>query len=232
MTLPPQIQFSSWRHQSAFETNIQTHTLKPVRIRWHQNRHTMIRITPVEPLGWKVSLHSTFSSAPMEVQRALATYLNTRRRDAWAVVRQFAESIPIPPLGDAILCRTEGTHHNLADIQEKIEALYFEGQSVARISWKTYRKRREKGKRRCIRFGQYDPVENLIWVNDLLDQPHVPRGFVEFIAYHESLHAIHPPVRQGRRTVYHHSEFRKQEREFPNYEHMQMLSGKLLHQLD
>jgi len=157
----------SWPLRTSFEDYLQYHCTQPVRIRWHRNRHTMISLTQMKPIGWKVSIHYGFSTAPESVQRALATYLNTRRKDAWSIVRQFAETIPIPARGHELICHTEGVHHNLAAIQKCVEDQFFEKQSLARITWKTYRKSSHRKKRRSIRYGQYDPMENLILIHDL-----------------------------------------------------------------
>jgi hypothetical protein len=54
-------------------------------------------------------------------------------------------------------------------------------------------------------------------MNPLLDRRTVPRFFVEFIVYHEMLHAdIGVETRNGRRRV-HTWEFRRRERLFREY---------------
>ncbi len=72
--------------------------------------------------------------------------------------------------------------------------------------------------RRSIRFGSYDFDQQLIRVHPALDQDWVPPFFVEFIVYHELLHALHPPVEGSSRRIVHTPEFRAMEERFPRYE--------------
>ncbi len=72
--------------------------------------------------------------------------------------------------------------------------------------------------RRTIRFGSYDFDRKLIRIHPALDQQWVPPFFVEFIVYHELLHALFPPVQNSSRRVVHTDEFRHMEERFPRYE--------------
>lgn len=72
---------------------------------------------------------------------------------------------------------------------------------------------------RSIRFGSFDFDQRLIRVHPALDAAWVPAFFVEFIVYHELVHAVCPPVDgQGSRRHVHTPEFRALESEFPRYE--------------
>lgn len=71
---------------------------------------------------------------------------------------------------------------------------------------------------RTIRFGSYDFDRKLIRMHPALDKPWVPDYFVEFIVYHELLHALFPPKQTDSRRVIHTPEFRLMEQRFPRYE--------------
>ena len=191
----------------------------------------MITIAALQPIGWKLSLHQGFSNAPDEILHAFRLYLNSRRKDAWALIRQYADTIHVTPQSNPKACRTAGKEYDLAQLQAQVEKEFFEGKNLARISWRKHRSQRTPRQRRSLRFGVYDTVENLIYVNELLDQRAVSQRFIEFIIYHESLHAVLPAVQQGTRTVYHHREFRRREKEFPEFDQMQRQATKYLKSL-
>lgn len=108
-----------------------------------------------------------------------------------------------------------GDHHDLQTILDKWRAKLDEPPlEDVMITWGRY----GRGSR-TIRFGSYDFDRQLIRIHPALDQEWVPRFFVEFIVYHELLHALFPPVEESssRRKV-HTEEFREREREFPRYQ--------------
>ncbi|MFB6373046.1 MAG: hypothetical protein ABEN55_08015, partial [Bradymonadaceae bacterium] len=70
---------------------------------------------------------------------------------------------------------------------------------------------------KSIRFGSFDFDQRLIRVHPALDQEWVPRYFVEFIVYHELLHAVCPPVEGEDGRQVHTEEFIELERQFPRY---------------
>ena len=93
---------------------------------------------------------------------------------------------------------------------------YFEGRVSLSITWGTQSHRRIVKKRRL---GSYDRDKNMIRISPILDRRTVPRYFVEFVVYHEMLHAdieIYKG-RNGRRLI-HTKEFRKREKLFKHYE--------------
>jgi hypothetical protein len=58
----------------------------------------------------------------------------------------------------------------------------------------------------------------VIRIHPLLDQPFVPRWFLEYVLYHEMLHSVVPEETDaaGRRRV-HTEEFYRREKAFPRY---------------
>ena len=112
--------------------------------------------------------------------------------------------------------RTLGRFHDLEWILESARGLLEdpELEDIA-ITWG----RMGRGKR-SIRFGSYDFDQRLIRVHPALDRRWVPTYFLEYIAYHELLHALYPPevdASGGRRSV-HTEAFCAMEERFPRYE--------------
>lgn len=66
--------------------------------------------------------------------------------------------------------------------------------------------------------GQFVPHQDEILINALLDHPLVPGSVVDFVLYHEMLHAILEPrfSKTGRKSV-HHRRFKKMEKQFDGY---------------
>ncbi len=109
---------------------------------------------------------------------------------------------------------TAGAHHDLMAHFEAASALLIGAdlEGVV-IGWG----RRGKGTK-SIRLGSYDFEQKLVRIHPALDQPWVPGYFVEFVVYHELVHAVvGARVVAGRREV-HTKEFRDLERLHPRYE--------------
>jgi predicted metal-dependent hydrolase len=59
----------------------------------------------------------------------------------------------------------------------------------------------------------------------------VPRRFVEYVVFHEMLHAVVPGEFCAGKRLYHTSNFRAFEKAFPDLDDMYQLAEKLLHVL-
>jgi hypothetical protein len=79
-----------------------------------------------------------------------------------------------------------------------------------------------KGPRKSIKMGSYSADSKVIRIHPALDQPVVPRYFVEWIVFHEMLHHVYRTRRgeDGRRCV-HPPEFIEHERRFHDYKRAQ-----------
>jgi hypothetical protein len=185
----------------------------PLEIVWHENKSTYLSVLK-ERGRLHLRVHRLFYNAPTPVLEALIRY-SLKRSDASAraIVKQMAhlyfsqtqiEAEPLDPIGN--------TYH-LQEIFDRINATL--KLSDVSIGWS---KRASKGRFRSITFGTYDKHCRQIRINRLLDDPKVPLYFVEFVVYHEMLHAICPSKidTMGRCSIHTH-EFRKQERQFPQY---------------
>ena len=111
-----------------------------------------------------------------------------------------------PPRG-----RPEGRYYNLHSLFSRLNVDYFSLrlQSVP-LLWSSRRSLR--------RLGYYRQAVNTIVISSALDDPRVPECVVEFILYHEMLHAWMPTVIRNGRRCDHTAEFRAAERKYRHYE--------------
>ncbi len=107
-------------------------------------------------------------------------------------------------------------HFDLRAIFDRLNARHFRGRlRNYKVVWGQKRKRRPKA---YFVFGTIQEEDRVIRINPRLDQEWIPRWFLEYILYHEMLHAFVPDeiTESGRRRV-HTDEFYRREREFPRY---------------
>ncbi|KJU82000.1 Protein of unknown function SprT [Candidatus Magnetobacterium bavaricum] len=109
----------------------------------------------------------------------------------------------------------QGRRYNLLDIYNQINAQYFCGNINAIITWgRTTRKRRVKTRR----LGSYHGPSNVIRLNPVLDSVAIPKYVLEYVVYHEMLHAaLNVAPSNGRRRV-HSNEFKQREKLFRYYD--------------
>lgn len=108
-----------------------------------------------------------------------------------------------------------GRRYDLQVIFDRLNAQYFGGAVTAAITWGRKGPRRFPARRTL---GTYMEDRNLIRIHPVLDSRRVPLYYVEFIVYHEMLHAVmESEVKNGRRRI-HAKEFKKRERLFAHYD--------------
>jgi hypothetical protein len=120
------------------------------------------------------------------------------------------------PLQRQFGLENDGRYFDLRSVFDKINARHFSNRLRGyKVVWG--RKRRERPKEYFI-FGTIQEEDRVIRINPWLDQKFVPLWFLEYILYHEMLHAVVPdkPQRNGRRCV-HTDEFNRRERQFRFY---------------
>ncbi|HSX11455.1 MAG TPA: hypothetical protein VLF94_07065 [Chlamydiales bacterium] len=185
----------------------------PLQITWHENKSTYLTIYK-QRHSLHLRLHRLFYDAPTPVLEALIRYaLKKGDTAARAIVKQMAHlhfsqtHTPPEPLSPI------GSIYHLQEIFDRINQTL--ALTDVTIGWSN---RAHNGKFRSVTFGTYDKHGRQIRINPLLDDPDVPLYFVEFIVYHEMLHAVYPTKidMQGRCAV-HTAEFRKREKQFPRY---------------
>jgi hypothetical protein len=172
-----------------------------------------------------VRLAEICSDMPMEAHRGLALLLVGKLRNKKIPVRDrraYSDHIRSPEMqsraadsrrerGRKVVTTTIGTVYDLDEIFDQINEQYFRGAvpkpTLTWSSQKTFRI-----------LGHHDRVHDHITISRSLDSHKVPRFVVEYVVFHEMLHIVHPTrVKNGRR--YHHTaEFRRDERNFPQFD--------------
>lgn len=103
-----------------------------------------------------------------------------------------------------------GRAFNLVPLFEALNAAYFQGQlRVRHLAWSRRRSR--------TALGHYDSIHDAIVINRRLDHASVPQFVLEYVLYHEMLHAhLRDDSCRGRRRL-HHRSFREAEKKFCQY---------------
>jgi hypothetical protein len=199
---------------SGWSRNLAVRLGQPVRLIVTDNRSTMLS---AKSKGGRleVRLHHMFLTADEDVLSAVGDYLGGGGATAAAVIDRFVEQhrnrFVAAPRSQSEL-RTEGHHYDLGAILDDLGRRHFGGRVDVRITWG--KRVRPKRGQRSLQLGTYLPEERLIRVHPVLDQPWVPRYFVEAVVFHEMLHHDMPAVVQNGRRHYHTAAFRKRERSF------------------
>lgn len=159
-------------------------------------------------------VHRLFYDAPTPVLEALIRFALKRDRKASVIIKQMAHLHFSKEVIEGEALETEGAVYDLQEIFDRWNQV-LKIKNVS-IGWSP---RTRKSKFRSITFGSYDKHCRQIRMNPLLDDKQVPLYFVEFIVYHEMLHAVCTSKMdaQGRYLV-HTKEFREREKQFPQFE--------------
>jgi hypothetical protein len=159
-----------------------------------------------------------FRAAPPPVAEALVRVVTTRRlprairRQLFFVVRCWAALQTATcggPPGRSL--PAAGRHLDLDPVLRRVQESWFAPAVPARIGWSERPARRLMG-----RYEKGSP-EGLVVVNRLLDGPLTPHWYLEFLVYHELLHAVFPPRPGASRVLVHPPEFRRAERRHPHH---------------
>ncbi len=188
---------------------------KEVRLFLTDNRSSILSVRP-EREHITVRIHRMFLDAGMDVLREVGEFTRGKRGDL-AVIRQYVKAHRGRLAESARNVRTKerGSYHDLRSIFDSINDEYFGGEVTSHITWGPRRLRRIVRKRTL---GSYRRHTDTIIISTLLDKKQVPPHFVEFVVYHEMLHAfLGLEEKEGRRRV-HSAEFRRRERLFREYE--------------
>lgn len=166
-----------------------------------------------------VRLHHMFLEADAGTLSALAGYLNkndpTAGQALLSFVKRNRERIR-KQSNRRIALRSGGSHHQLQEIYDEINRVYFSGRVQASITWGRHGTSQRRT-RRSIKFGSYHSAQRLIRIHPVLDASWVPAFFVAYIVYHEMLHQVIPPETRGGRNEYHGPKFRACEKLFAQY---------------
>ena len=168
----------------------------------------------------KVSLHRMFVEAPQTVQKALASYI--QRTDTLvpnAIKAYIDKNVPTldhSHLIDPDQMTTKGIHYNLQTLYNRANKRYFAGELDLVITW--FGEHGAKAHAKCTLGLYYDQVK-LVKIHRLLDNPEVPPYVIEYVIYHEMVHAVCPAyVDEKGRNCIHSKEFKELERYFLAFE--------------
>lgn len=184
-------------------------------IKINDNFRTYLSIS--RGVSLRISLHRIFLSAPDDVLDALVSYAQGDKKSQRVLQSYITKEkvhLDYSNRVDPEAFDVKGVVHNLQDIYDTINTTHFD--SALKLSITYFEGKRNAS--RCATLGSYCDTRKLIKIHKKLDTNTVPRYVVEYIVYHEMLHAIFPEQcdAQGRRRS-HHVEFKRQERKFPHF---------------
>lgn len=140
------------------------------------------------------------------------------RGKTWNMAKRTKRKIARPklPLQRQLGLETGGRYFDLRSIFDKLNRRNFGNRLRSyKVVWG--KKRRERPREYFI-FGTIQEEERVIRINPWLDQRFVPAWFLEYVLYHEMLHAVVPDkVDGGGRRCVHTDEFNRRERKFRFY---------------
>lgn len=185
----------------------------PLHVVWHENKTTFLSVRKERGCLF-LRIHRLFYDAPSPVLEALIQFAIKQDPQALAVIKQMAHlhfsntRTPAKPL------KSQGNTYDLQEIFDRMLSLL--PIKEVEIGWSD---RRPRGRFRSITFGTYDKHSRQIRINPILDDAEVPLYFLEFIVYHEMLHAVCGSKMDttGRCSV-HTREFKERERLFPHFQ--------------
>ena len=175
--------------------------------------------TQLQERSVDVKLHEGFIGAPEKMLRALLHAALGHEDDVYQQrCKTYAASEPFADVTTEIAMTTaelstatQGQYYDLAEVFERVNAAYFDGQlDRPRLAWnKTLTERK---------MGHYNTHTDTLMLSITLDAIPAPRYVIDYVMYHELLHKqLGVSVVNGRRHV-HTPEFRAAEQAFARYE--------------
>lgn len=211
-----QLTFSFGLDENSLKSYLEKKTRRAVSLIITDNSTSMLSIRE-KGNSVLVRLHRIFLAAGRDVLDELSDYIKGKKRKT-PLIRshinsnrhQLREKKP-----RKVRIHTGGKHFDLLEIFHSINRQYFDGSVSAAITWGA-RGPRRSARRRTL--GSYTAENSMIRINPVLDSRNVPRYFLEFIVYHEMLHADIGIRKSAGRRVIHSGEFKRREQMFKDYE--------------
>lgn len=209
-----------WEREE-LEWHISHQTGRNVALSITDNVRSMMSFRLEGTKGAVVRLHHMFLDAPDDVVREIASWIKNPRVRSDRV-RQFMEAQQhrVRPAKDPLTTMAslhpEGRVYNLHKLFARLNARFFDSRLEMRVTWGNKIPRRRVS---SMKLGSYCLETGVITISQRLDHASIPEYFVEFVLYHEMLHAA-VGIQQGpdgRRRI-HTSEFNRLERMYPYYE--------------
>ena len=201
-----------------FTQKLQNLVGSDIRIRINDNISTMLHVQ------WKknathLSMHRMFLKAPYTIQRAIASYVRQRCEKVSPAVSAYIDKHVATLDHTHVVApeklKTRGTAYDLKKLYNRINRRYFAGSLDLSITW--FGSPKGKVRSKCT-LGVYHGYINLVKIHRLLDNPRIPEYVLEYVIYHEMVHAAVPPYRDetGRNCI-HSKEFKALERKFEKF---------------
>jgi hypothetical protein len=161
-------------------------------------------------------LHNIFLFAGADVLSEIACYIKNCRIKT-PLIRNFINQhshLLHNKTSKKVNIRPQGRYYNLLDSFKSINKEYFKGRVTASITWGT------KSPRRMVKertLGSYSGHNHMIRINPALDKKRVPRYYLDFIVFHEMLHADMETKEEAGKRYEHSKEFKRREKKFKYY---------------
>jgi hypothetical protein len=176
----------------------------------------------------QLELSEGFIAADDAVWNALARIIRFGKSpEPTKIIKQFSLSeeyseilLAIDLIVGDIVDSVQGHAYNLETIFHKVHQGYFDKAfPKPQLAWsKTFTNRK---------YGHYEPARDRVVISRTLDDPNVPSYVAEFVMYHELLHKRHGETWVNGRRWVHTSAFRRDERQFKQYDLAQAFLQKL-----
>jgi hypothetical protein len=184
------------------------------------NRSSIISVKRVGGVH-KVRLHHMFVKANHRILRALGRYIEKADAESSMILENFIENnaglireLPVRRRKERMY--QNGRYHNLQEIVDYLNKLYFKDSVNVQITWGNALTSQPKH-HHSVKMGTYSLEDRIIRIHLALDRDFVPRYFVESVVYHEMLHQIIGVDVVNGRNSYHTAEFYELERQFDHY---------------
>ena len=199
----------------------------PVNVRSTRSRRAPLTLRRERILArpsLELRLHPFFEHAPEDVREAVVAWARSGRRARRACaqltiwIEGEIDRLPPRPVDPASLS-PRGRHHDLEPMLDDLlrtelsEELAGKPRPLA--TWGRVAPSRTRG---SLRLGSFDTERGLARIHPALDQPGVPGWFVRYVLFHELLHCVFPPHRDGQgRWIHHPPQLLARERAYPDH---------------
>jgi hypothetical protein len=169
----------------------------------------------------KAKVSKLFGDAPIHILEIIAVILLSRvykkqiDRQTRSMYRAYSQQISYKRQNRKVDYSPKGKYFDLQLIYQRINNLYFSAElKIENIGWSK--------KRSYTRLGFYDKSRNLIVISKIFDSPSAPLKVLQYLMYHEMLHAQYPEKTINHRRRIHTREFKQAEKQFPDFDEIQM----------
>ena len=211
------------------QVHLQTLCKKQVKVTATNNQNQMFtfRETPMGSIT--IRLHKDYLSAPQEIRLAIRDYCLYHRKKDWKLIADYADQCGHSQTKTkAERLKSKGEFFDLKQILDEVNAEHFSGRVKLKIGWGRQPTRKKGRRSRSIVFGSYHRAQNLIRIHPAMDREDMDEAFIRYVIFHEMLHDVVPSEKQSTRTLHHPPNFKKLEKQYPEYNEMKKLSKKWL----